>query len=52
VLTKDNIVGKRYDFEDGNSIEVVQVKSRSDEYHLVARAESFLSFKTEDECER
>jgi hypothetical protein len=35
VLTKDNIVGMRHQFEDGDSIEVVQVKSRNEEIHLV-----------------
>ncbi len=35
MLTKDNIVGLKYRFEDGDTIEVVQLKSRSDELHLV-----------------
>lgn len=30
-----DLVGKRYDFEDGNSIEVIQIKSRNPEHHLV-----------------
>lgn len=35
MLTKDNIVGLKHEFEDGDSIEVIQVKSRNDELHLV-----------------
>lgn len=35
MLTKDNIVGLKHKFEDGDSIEVIQVKSRNDELHLV-----------------
>jgi len=35
VLTKDNVVGLKHQFEDGDSIEVVQVKSRNEELHLV-----------------
>jgi hypothetical protein len=35
VLTKDNIVGIKHQFEDGDSIEVIQVKSRNEELHLV-----------------
>jgi hypothetical protein len=35
VLTKDNIVGMKHQFEDGDSIEVIQLKSRNDEIHLV-----------------
>jgi hypothetical protein len=35
VLTKDNIVGLKYQFEDNDSIEVIQVKSRNEEIHLV-----------------
>jgi len=35
VLTKDNIVGMKHQFEDGDSIEVIQVKSRNEELHLV-----------------
>jgi hypothetical protein len=35
VLTKDNIVGIKHKFEDGDSIEVIQVKSRNEELHLV-----------------
>jgi hypothetical protein len=35
VLTKDNIVGIKHQFEDGDSIEVMQVKSRNEELHLV-----------------
>jgi hypothetical protein len=35
VLTKDNIVGLKHQFEDGDSIEVMQVKSRNEELHLV-----------------
>jgi len=35
VLTKDNIVGIKHQFEDGDSIEVIQVKSRNEEIHLV-----------------
>lgn len=35
MLTKDNIVGIKHKFEDGDSIEVVQVKSRNEELHLV-----------------
>ena len=35
MLTKDNIVGLKHQFEDGDSIEVVQVKSRNEELHLV-----------------
>jgi hypothetical protein len=32
---KDDLVGKKYIFEDGNSIEVIQIKSRNEEHHLV-----------------
>lgn len=35
MLTKDNIVGMKHQFEDGDSIEVIQVKSRNEELHLV-----------------
>lgn len=35
MLTKDNIVGIKHKFEDGDSIEVIQVKSRNEELHLV-----------------
>jgi hypothetical protein len=35
VLTKDNVVGLKHQFEDGDSIEVIQVKSRNEELHLV-----------------
>ncbi len=35
MLTKDNIVGIKHQFEDGDSIEVMQVKSRNEELHLV-----------------
>lgn len=35
MLTKDNIVGLKHVFEDGDSICVVQVKSRNAETHLV-----------------
>jgi hypothetical protein len=35
VLTKDNVVGLKHQFEDGDSIEVIQVKSRNEEIHLV-----------------
>lgn len=35
MLTKDNIVGLKHQFEDGDSIEVIQVKSRNEELHLV-----------------
>ncbi len=35
MLTKDNIVGIKHKFEDGDSIEVIQLKSRSEEIHLV-----------------
>ena len=35
MLTKDNIVGIKHQFEDGDSIEVIQVKSRNEEIHLV-----------------
>jgi hypothetical protein len=35
VLTKDNVVGLKHQFEDGDSIEVIQVKSRNEETHLV-----------------
>ena len=35
MLTKDNIVGIKHQFEDGDSIEVIQVKSRNEELHLV-----------------
>lgn len=35
MLTKDNIVGLKHQFEDGDSIEVMQVKSRNEELHLV-----------------
>lgn len=35
MLTKDNIVGMKHQFEDGDSIEVIQLKSRNDEIHLV-----------------
>lgn len=35
MLTKDNIVGLKHKFEDGDSIEVIQLKSRNDEIHLV-----------------
>lgn len=35
MLTKDNVVGLKHQFEDGDSIEVVQVKSRNEELHLV-----------------
>ena len=35
MLTKDNIVGMKHKFEDGDSIEVIQLKSRNDEIHLV-----------------
>ncbi len=35
MLTKDNIVGLKHQFEDGDSIEVIQVKSRNEEIHLV-----------------
>jgi hypothetical protein len=35
VLTKDNIVGLKHQFEDGDSLEVMQVKSRNEEMHLV-----------------
>lgn len=35
MLTKDNIVGLKYQFEDNDSIEVIQVKSRNEEIHLV-----------------
>jgi hypothetical protein len=31
----DNLVGKRYTFNDGDYIEVVQIKSRSEDLHLV-----------------
>jgi hypothetical protein len=30
-----DLVGKKYTFDDGNSIEVVQIKSRDAETHLV-----------------
>jgi hypothetical protein len=29
------LVGKKYEFDDGDSIEIVQIKERSDQYHLV-----------------
>lgn len=32
---KDELVGKKYTFEDGNSIEVTQIKSRNADHHLV-----------------
>jgi hypothetical protein len=32
---KDRLVGKKHTFEDGDSIEVVQIKSRNEELHLV-----------------
>lgn len=35
MLTKDNVVGLKHQFEDGDSIEVIQVKSRNEETHLV-----------------
>lgn len=35
MLTKDNLVGLKHQFEDGDSIEVIQVKSRNEEIHLV-----------------
>ncbi len=35
MLTKDNVVGLKHQFEDGDSIEVIQVKSRNEELHLV-----------------
>ena len=35
MLTKDNIVGLKHQFEDGDSLEVMQVKSRNEEMHLV-----------------
>ena len=35
MLTKDNVVGLKHQFEDGDSIEVIQVKSRNEEIHLV-----------------
>lgn len=35
MLTKDNIVGLKHQFEDGDSIEVIQLKSRNEELHLV-----------------
>jgi hypothetical protein len=35
VLTKNNIVGIKHQFDDGDSIEVIQVKSRNEELHLV-----------------
>jgi hypothetical protein len=35
VITKDNVVGLKHQFEDGDSIEVIQVKSRNEEIHLV-----------------
>ena len=35
MLTKDNVVGLKHQFEDGDSIEVMQVKSRNEELHLV-----------------
>ena len=35
MITKDNVVGLKHQFEDGDSIEVIQVKSRNEELHLV-----------------
>lgn len=35
MLTKDNVVGLKHQFGDGDSIEVIQVKSRNEELHLV-----------------
>ena len=35
MLTKDNVVGLKHQFEDGDSIEVIQVNSRNEELHLV-----------------
>lgn len=35
MLTKDNVVGLKHQFEDGDSIEVIQLKSRNEELHLV-----------------
>ena len=35
MITKDNVVGLKHQFEDGDSIEVIQVKSRNEEIHLV-----------------
>ena len=35
MLTKNNIVGIKHQFDDGDSIEVIQVKSRNEELHLV-----------------
>jgi hypothetical protein len=32
---KDELVGKKHTFEDGDSIEVIQIKSRNQEHHLV-----------------
>jgi hypothetical protein len=29
------LVGKKYKFDDGDSIEVTQIKERSEQYHLV-----------------
>jgi len=31
-----DLVGKKYIFEDGNSLEIIQIKSRSDDQHLVS----------------
>lgn len=30
-----SLVGKKYVFEDGDKIEIIQVKSRNDEEHLI-----------------
>ena len=31
----DELVGKKYTFEDGDTLEVIQVKSRDEDTHLV-----------------
>lgn len=32
---KDKLVGKKHVFDDGDSIEIMQIKSRNEELHLV-----------------
>lgn len=32
---RQDLIGKKFVFEDGDSLEIIQIKSRSDDIHLV-----------------